>query len=64
MKYTAIWQIGGHEVLVPPTSRKRLTFDSISAAGAALERRGKRVNADTRGIVKDVTGAVVYTIAL
>jgi len=55
MKYTAIWQIGGHEVLVPPTSRKRLTFDSISAAGAALERRGKRVNADTRGIVKDVT---------
>jgi len=64
MKYFAIWQINGKQTIVLPRAKKRMSFDSIEKALSALEARARRVNVDSRGIVKNASGEMVSSIAL
>ena len=47
-----------------PRSRKTACFASIDAARKMLERKTRVFGYDTRGLVYDGNGQLVYTIAL
>ena len=64
MKYKAYWVYEGKEILVFPRSKKTIFFHTVDLAARALERQGKRVRKDTRGIVRDIENNDVLTIAL
>ncbi len=64
MKYLAIWQLPDKEILVLPRSKKRNTFDNIQVAEAALEKQARHYPDNTRGIIKDIDGNVIRTVAL
>jgi len=63
-KYFAIWQINGTQTIVLPKGKKRMSFDTVENALSALEARARRVNVDSRGIVKNIAGEMVSSIAL
>ncbi len=51
-------------IRVFPRSRKTAVFTSVDAARKMLERKTHVLTYDTRGLVYDADGQLVYTIAL
>jgi len=64
MRYRAYITIGDRTVLVLPRSKKTTLWPSVAAAERELNRRSRRLDNDGRGIIKDIDGLIVYTMAL
>ena len=64
MRYRAYITIGDRTVLVLPRSQKTTLWSSVEAAERELNRRSRRLDRNGRGIIKDIDGLIVYTMAL
>ncbi|HWP58997.1 MAG TPA: hypothetical protein VNL14_13980 [Candidatus Acidoferrales bacterium] len=65
MKFVAIWQVDGKELLVFPRAKRSHTFPTVEKAERALERKARYFPRDSRGCVKrSDTGEIVRSVQL